>query len=110
MPGIVAPSVKRQLIEVNGNIVLAALCVGQFHAPCQIDGERLLVLADPPLRQVLETLGLSVRDTDEPFTPTPFFASEAGVRSATRRAVHTHVSVDGDDYAPAEPDGRGSNA
>lgn len=110
MSGIDTPQTRRHLIEVKGNIVLAALCVGQFHAPCQIDAERLLVLADQPLRQVLQTLGLEVRDSDDPFTPAPFFASETSAHGIVRRAVRTHASIDSDDYAPAEADGRGSNA
>ncbi|WP_420343849.1 hypothetical protein [Paenirhodobacter sp.] len=97
----------RQLIAVQGDLVLAALCVGQFHAPCQIEAERLLVQADGPLRQVLQTLGLKVDPVEAPFTPVPFFPPEA---SAPRRGVHTHVSHDPDDYAPSDPAARGSNA
>ena len=36
-------STMQTLTEVRGDLVLAALCVGQFRAPCQIDSDRLLV-------------------------------------------------------------------
>ncbi|MFT3687612.1 hypothetical protein [Paenirhodobacter sp.] len=110
MTGINTPVMTQQLMEVRGDIVLAALCIGQFHAPCQIDGNRLLVLAEAPLRQVLQTLGLELNDTDEPFTPVPCFAPEAGAHGAARRAVQTHALLDTDDYVPTETDRRGSNA
>lgn len=109
-----ATELPARLIEVRGDMVLAALCIGQFHAPCQICPQRLVILADEPLMRALAALGLELRDTDEPFTPAPFFAPEsalegAGARQA-RRQVRSHGFHDHAEDAPEENEGRGSNA
>lgn len=110
-------STMQTLTEVRGDLVLAALCVGQFRAPCQIDSDRLLVQADEALGQALHALGLELRMTTEPFTPAPLFAPEQTIlgqvahgSAARRAAVHVHGSHDHDADAPEEPTGRGSNA
>lgn len=110
-------STTQTLTEVRGDLVLAALCVGQFRAPCQIEGDRLLVQADDALAQALHALGLELRITAEPFTPAPLFAPEqtlldqvARGTTARRASVHVHASHDHDVEAPEEPSGRGSNA
>ena len=87
---------QEALTEVRGDLVLAALCVGQFRAPCQIDADRLLVRADEALIQALRALGLEIAAVVEPFTPAPLFAPEEVIldqvaRGVTRRHVHTHV-------------------
>ena len=96
------------LIEVRGDLVLAALCVGQFRAPCQIEADRLIVLAGEPLTQALNALGLVLSATEaESFTPAPMFAPDSGHGG---RHVHTHVSRHHDEAAADEDDSRGSNA
>ncbi len=67
---------QQTLTEVRGDLVLAALCIGQFRAPCQIDSERLVVLAGEPLVQALRALGLELRAVQMSFTPAPLFAPE----------------------------------
>ncbi|SOC12788.1 hypothetical protein SAMN05877809_106145 [Rhodobacter sp. JA431] len=84
------------LTEVRGDLVLAALCVGQFRAPCQIDTSRLLVRADEALIQALHALGLETAAVVEDFTPVPLFAPEEVIldqiaRGLGRRQVQTHV-------------------
>ncbi|WBL31838.1 hypothetical protein O5O51_08750 [Sinirhodobacter sp. HNIBRBA609] len=96
------------LIEVRGDLVLAALCVGQFRAPCQIEADRLIVRAGEPLTQALNALGLVLSAAEaDPFTPAPLFAPEGGHAG---RHVHTHISRYHDDEAADEDDSRGSNA
>lgn len=107
----------KTLTEVRGDLVLAALCIGQFRAPCQIDSERLLVEADEALLQALGALGLSLIATQEAFTPAPLFAPEeamldraARAGAGVRRLVHTHVSRTHDDEGADEDLSAGSNA
>jgi urease accessory protein UreE len=95
------PSAPETLTELRGDLVLAALCVGQFHAPCQVDADRLLVRADEALLRALDALGLHMATVVEPFSPTPLFVSEeavlAQVAKNTRRQVRTHISSLDDD-------------
>lgn len=100
---------QETLTEVRGDLVLAALCVGQFRAPCQIEAERLLVRADEALIQALRALGLEIAAVSEVFTPAPLFAPEELVldqvaRGILRRQVTTHVFRPHDDES-AEEDG-----
>ena len=100
---------QETLTEVRGDLVLAALCVGQFRAPCQIDCDRLLVRADEPLMQALRALGLETAAVFEAFTPAPMFAPEEVIldqvaRGILRRQVTTHVFRPHDEET-AEEDG-----
>lgn len=100
---------QETLTEVRGDLVLAALCVGQFRAPCQIEAERLLVRADEALIQALRALGLEIATVSEVFTPAPLFAPEELIldqvsRGILRRQVTTHVFRPHDDES-AEEDG-----
>ena len=93
------------LTEVRGDLVLAALCIGQFHAPCQIDPERILVRADEPLLMALGALGLKIRAVVEEFTPAPLFVPDSellaqAARHHETRRVRTHVAR----YHGADPD------
>lgn len=106
---------SQSLTEVQGDLILAALCIGQFRAPCQIEHARLLVLADDSLLQALGALGLMLRPVSEPFTPAPLFAPEALLldeiaRGAARRHVKTHISRHHDEEAEEDPPVRSSNA
>ncbi|WP_417807598.1 hypothetical protein [Thioclava sp.] len=93
MPAKPAPET---LTELRGDLVLAALCVGQFHAPCQVETDRLLVRADEALLNALAALDVRMKAVVEPFSPAPFFASEevllAQAAKSTRRRVRTHIS------------------
>lgn len=105
----------KSLTEVRGDLVLAALCVGQFRAPCQIDTERLLVEADEALMQALRALGLELYVVQEAFTPAPLFAPEdvlldQAARGLARRQVHTHVYRHHDEEGADEDLSAGSNA
>ena len=100
---------QETLTEVRGDLVLAALCVGQFRAPCQIEAERLLVRADEALMQALRALGLDTTVVFEVFTPAPMFAPEEVIldqvaRGMARRQVTTHVFRPHDEET-AEEDG-----
>ena len=100
---------QETLTEVRGDLVLAALCVGQFRAPCQIEAERLLVRADESLMQALRALGLEIAAVFEVFTPAPMFAPDELIldqvaRGIIRRQVTTHVFRPHDDES-AEEDG-----
>ena len=109
---------QEALTEVRGDLVLAALCVGQFRAPCQIDADRLLVRADEALIEALRALGLEIAAVVEPFTPAPMFAPEEVIldqvaRGLMRRHVQTHVfpphDEDGGEEDPGEaPDAEAS--
>ena len=98
---------QETLTEVRGDLVLAALCVGQFRAPCQIEADRLLVRADEALMQALQALGLDIAAVFEAFTPAPLFAPEEVIldqvaRGMLRRQVTTHVFRPHDDDTPEE--------
>ena len=106
---------RNMLTEVRGDLVLAALCIGQFRAPCQIEDDRLLVRADEALRLALGALGLTLCSCDAEaatgFTPAPLFAPDPPlVGAAVRRQVHTHISRHHDDDAPDEEAASASNA
>lgn len=106
---------RQTLTEVRGDLVLAALCIGQFRAPCQIEADRLLVRADEPLMQALRALGLELAAARGGFTPAPLFAPEEVIldqvaRGLARRQVHTHVSRHHDDDGAEEDLTAASNA
>jgi len=108
-------SSRQSLTEVRGDLPLAALCVGQFRAPCQIDVDRLLVMADEALLQALAALGLTLSPSSETFTPAPLFAPEEVIlegvaHAAGRLHVKTHVSRHHDEEALEEDISRNSNA
>lgn len=106
---------QQTLTEVRGDLVLAALCIGQFRAPCQIEADLLLVQASEPLVQALSALGLELSAVRRPFTPAPMFAPEETIleqmtRGGARRLVHTHVSRQHDDDSAEEDLSAASNA
>lgn len=98
------------LTEVRGDLILAALCVGQFRAPCQLEDDRLLVRADEGLIAALKALGMRLSTVAEPFTPEPMFAPvpEAALGHGKRR-VRYHVAHLHED-AGEEPEAPASNA
>lgn len=73
------------LLEVTGdNLLRLAWHIGNRHTPCQIEGNRLLIQHDHVIRDMLEKLGASIRETVEPFTP------EGGAYGHGRTLGHSH--------------------
>jgi urease accessory protein len=72
------------LMEVQGDLHRYAWHIGNRHAPCQIERDRLLIRRDHVLRAMLEGLGAVVKDVVEPFTP------EGGAYGMGRVMGHSH--------------------
>ena len=73
------------LIEATGpDLARLAWHVGNRHAPCRIEPGRLLIRADPVLRDMLAGLGAALRDVREPFAP------EGGAYGHSRTHAHGH--------------------
>lgn len=107
---------QEDLTEVTGDLVLAALCIGQHRAPCQVEKGRLLVARGAGLDALLGSLGVTLRNVRQAFTPEPVFANETTMEHPSgehpsgehpsghpRRHVHFHVSRDHDDDEETEP-------
>jgi len=76
---------KEDLLEITGdNLTRLAWHIGNRHTPCQIEPSRLLIQRDHVLRGMLEKLGASLRDINEPFTP------EGGAYGHGRTHSHAH--------------------
>ena len=56
--------------------------LGNRHAPAQIEPDRILIARDPVLARMLEGLGATVREVEEPFEP---------VRGAYHAHSHGHA-------------------
>ena len=72
------------LLEVRGDLSRLAWHVGNRHAPCRIEPDRLLVQADPVMADMLRGLGATVRAVIEPFEP------EGGAYGHGRTMGHSH--------------------
>ncbi|MBC7144835.1 MAG: hypothetical protein H5U24_05445 [Thioclava marina] len=97
-------SQKSTLIELRGDLVRAALCIGRFHAPCQIEPDRLLVMADPALSAALSDLGLALTPVDEGFVPSDLPASCTPARRVVTHGSHaTEEDEDGEADLPSGP-------
>lgn len=84
------------LLEVTGpDLVRIAWHVGNRHTPCQIDPGRLLIQRDHVIRDMLERLGASVEEVEEPFLP------EGGAYGHGRTHGHSH------DHGHGHDDGHG---
>jgi urease accessory protein len=75
---------EEELMEVQGDLHRYAWHIGNRHAPCQIEGDRLLIRRDHVLRAMLQGLGALVKDVVEPFTP------EGGAYGLGRVMGHSH--------------------
>lgn len=73
------------LLAVRG-VSLARLAwhIGNRHAPCRIEAERLLIRLDPVLAAMLRQLGAEVAEVTEPFSP------EGGAYGYGRTLPHSH--------------------
>ena len=72
------------LLEVTGELARLAWHVGNRHAPCRIEADRLLVQDDPVMADMLRRLGATVRAVTEPFEP------EGGAYGHGRTMAHAH--------------------
>lgn len=76
---------EEPLLQVTGDLVQLAWHIGNRHTPCQIEPERLLIQDDPVIGHMLEHLGATVTQVNEPFTP------EGGAYGHGRTHSHEHV-------------------
>ena len=64
---------EEDLMEVRGrdgvHLTSLAWQIGNRHLAAQIEGERILILRDKVIAEMLEGLGAQVRDVSEPFEP-----------------------------------------
>ncbi len=64
---------EEALMEVRardqGHLVTLAWHIGNRHLPAQIEAQRILLRRDRVIREMLERLGASVTEVDEPFHP-----------------------------------------
>ena len=76
------------LYEVTGaDLTRLAWHIGNRHTPCQIEANRLLIMADSVIGHMLEHLGASVKEITAPFTP------EGGAYGHGRTHSHEHVAT-----------------
>jgi urease accessory protein len=72
------------LLAVSGDLPRLAWHIGNRHAPCRIEADRLLIRADPVLAGMLAGLGARVTPLRAPFEP------EGGAYGAGRTLGHDH--------------------
>lgn len=73
------------LLSITGpDLVRLAWHVGNRHCPCQIDARRLLIRRDPVLHDMLDRLGATLTEVEEPFLP------EGGAYGHGRTHGHAH--------------------
>ena len=76
---------REALLEVTGpDLPRLAWHIGNRHTPCQIAPARLLIQRDHVIRDMLEKIGATLREVDEPFTP------EGGAYGHGRTHGHAH--------------------
>lgn len=73
------------LLEVRGDLTRLAWHIGNRHAPCQIEPDRLLIQRDHVMRDMLGRLGADVTEVTAPFTP------EGGAYGHGRTHGHDHA-------------------
>jgi urease accessory protein len=89
---------EEELMEVQGDLHRLAWHIGNRHAPCQIEGDRLLIRRDHVMRKMLEGLGAVVKDVVEPFTP------EGGAYGMGRTMGHSHGHGNGHGHGHSHDD------
>ncbi len=72
------------LLAVTGDLTRAAWHVGNRHAPCQIEPDRILIQRDPVMEDMLVRLGAAVAPVTAPFFP------ERGAYGQGRTHGHDH--------------------
>lgn len=78
---------KEPLYAVTGDLVQLAWHIGNRHTPCQIEAGRLIIQRDKVIGHMLEHLGATLAEVDEPFTP------EGGAYGHGRTHSHEHVAT-----------------
>jgi len=66
---IAIEAASEPLLAVTGDLPRLAWHIGNRHAPCQIEADRLLIEPDGVLQAMLEGLGADVTETVAPFAP-----------------------------------------
>ncbi|MBO6719983.1 MAG: urease accessory protein UreE [Rhizobiaceae bacterium] len=96
--GIAAAEEELYVIGARDRLHLAELCwhIGNRHLAAQIEEERMLILRDHVIRDMLVGLGAEVTDTVEPFRP---------VRGAYSGHAHGHGHEERDKFGrlPGDP-------
>lgn len=72
------------LLEIRGDLTRLAWHIGNRHTPCQIEPDRLLIMQDHVLADMLEKLGADVTRIRGAFTP------EGGAYGHGRTHSHAH--------------------
>ncbi len=72
------------LIRIEGDLPRLAWHIGNRHTPCQVHADHLLIRSDHVLRAMLEQLGATLTDVEDPFTP------EGGAYGHGRTFGHEH--------------------
>lgn len=78
---------QEPLYAVTGDLVQLAWHIGNRHTPCQIEADRLVIQRDKVIGHMLEHLGATLTEIDEPFTP------EGGAYGHGRTHSHEHVAT-----------------
>lgn len=76
------------LVVTGRNLPQLAWHIGNRHTPCQIEGEKLIILQDHVLEKMLKHLGANVESETLPFTP------EGGAYGHGRTFGHSHGPAD----------------
>lgn len=82
---VLVVAASEPLLEVTADhLPQIAWHIGNRHTPCQIEDTRLLIQRDHVIRAMLDHLGATVREVEEPFTP------EGGAYGHGRTHAHEH--------------------
>lgn len=101
--GIVAPSEAIYEVRARDAVHLAQLAwhIGNRHLPAAIEAERIVILRDHVIRDMLEGLGAAVTEAVEPFNPLRGAYSGHGGHGHHDHGHHDH------DHGHGEPDAYG---
>lgn len=81
---IAVVAAEEPLLAITGDLPRLAWHIGNRHTPCQIEGTRLLIRADPVLEKMLAGLGATITKVVFGFTP------EGGAYGHGRTMGHDH--------------------
>lgn len=86
---------EEALLAIRGDLIRAAWHIGNRHAPCQVEPDRLLIQDDPIMADMLTRLGLDIIRVTAPFMP------ERGAygHGRTHGHDHGHSHTHGHDHA-----------
>jgi urease accessory protein len=97
--GIIAPDEAVYSISARDPVHLAELAwhIGNRHLLAAIEADRIVILRDPVIKDMLEGLGATVTETTEPFNPL------RGAYSGQAGHHHIHDERDAFGRSPHEP-------